>query len=178
MLNKTSKLVVTSLITLLITAGLSFAQEETSKEQNHGDMKSHNMNHETKMDSCKMMMNHEAMMDSCKMMKDNMNMDHEAMMDSCKMKMMKDGKDMDHKSMMSSDHKGMTENKNSIVREGVIDLAVIDENGDGKVYQDQMCWNVVSDESGDCPQCGMKLKEVTLDKAKTNLEKNGFKVKG
>ena len=143
MLNKTSNFVMTFIITLLITAGLSFAQEENSKEQNHSDMKGHNMNYETMMDSSKMKMDH---------------------------------KHMDHDKMMGSDHKEMMKDNNSIVREGVIDLNAIDENGDGKVYQDQMCWNVVSDESGDCPQCGMKLKEVSLEEAKTNLEKNGFEV--
>ncbi len=146
MLNKTSNFVVTFLVTLLITAGLSFAQEENSKEQNHSDMKDHNMNHGT-------------------------------MMDSTKMDMSKDHMNMDHNKMMGSDHKEMMKDNKSIVREGTIDLAAIDENGDGKVYQDQMCWNVVSDGSGDCPQCGMKLKEVTLDKAKANLEENGFEVK-
>ncbi len=146
MLNKTSKLVVTSLITLLITAGLSFAQEENSKEQNHSDMKDHNMNHET-------------------------------MMDSTKMDMSKDHMNMNHDKMMKNDSKGMIKDNKSIVHEGTIDLAAIDENGDGKVYQDQMCWNVVSDESGECPQCGMKLSEVTLGKAKANLEENGFEVK-
>lgn len=65
----------------------------------------------------------------------------------------------------------------SIVREGEIDLAAIDINKDGKVYQDQMCWNVISDKPGECPQCGMILKEVTLDKAKENLLKHDFKVK-
>ena len=144
MLNKTSNFVVTFLITLLITTGLSFAQEENSKEQNHSDMNGHNMNHETMMDSSKVRMDH---------------------------------KHMDHDKMMGSDHKEMMKDNNSIVREGVIDLNAIDENGDGKVYQDQMCWNVVSDESGECPQCGMKLKEVSLEKAKTNLEENGFEVK-
>ncbi len=128
------------------------------------------MNHETMMDSCKMMKNHETMMDSCKMMKN-----HEAMMDSCKM--MKNHKQMDHDKMMGSDHKEMMKDNKSIVREGTIDLAAIDENGDGKVYQDVMDWNVISDEPGECPLCGMKLREVTLDKAKANLEKNGFKVK-
>ncbi len=144
MLNKTSNFVVTFLVTLLITAGLSFAQEENSKEQNHSDMKGHNMNHETMMDSSKMKMDH---------------------------------KHMDHDKMMGSDNKEMTKDNKSIVREGTIDLAAIDENGDGKVYQDQMCWNVVSDESGECPQCGMKLKEVSLEEAKANLEENGFEVK-
>ena len=65
----------------------------------------------------------------------------------------------------------------SIVREGEIDLAAIDKNQDGEVYQDQMCWNVISDEPGECPQCGMILKEVTLDEAKINLEDNGYDVK-
>ncbi len=86
-------------------------------------------------------------------------------------------KHVDHNKMMGSDHKEMMKDNKSIVREGTIDLASIDENGDGKVYQDQMCWNVVSDDSGECPQCGMKLKEVSLEKAKANLEENGFEVK-
>jgi hypothetical protein len=144
MLNKTSNFVVTFLVTLLITAGLSFAQEENSKKQNHSDMKGHSMNHETMMDSSKMKMDHN-------------HMDHDKMMGSDKKEVMKDSK--------------------SIVRDGTIDLAAIDENVDGNVYQDQMCWNVVSDESGECPQCGMKLKEVSLEKAKANLEENGFEVK-
>jgi hypothetical protein len=65
----------------------------------------------------------------------------------------------------------------SIVRSGTIDLIMIDKNKDGKVYQDQMCWNVISDKAGECPQCGMKLKEVSLEKAKENLLKNDYKVK-
>lgn len=65
----------------------------------------------------------------------------------------------------------------SIVREGEINLAAIDKNKDGKVYQDQMCWNVISDEAGECPQCGMILKEVSLYKAKENLLKHDYKVK-
>jgi len=143
MLNKTSNFVVTFLVTLLITAGLSFAQEENSNEQNHIDMKDHNMNQKTMMDSSNMHKGH---------------------------------KHMDHDKMMDSDNEEVMKDSESIVREGTIDLTAIDENGDGKVYQDQMCWNVVSDESGECPQCGMKLKEVSLEKAKANLEKNGFEV--
>lgn len=65
----------------------------------------------------------------------------------------------------------------SWVRKGVIDLKSIDKNGDGKVYQDQMCWNVISDVPGNCPLCEMKLKEVSLEKAKENLLKHNFKVK-
>ena len=67
--------------------------------------------------------------------------------------------------------------QNSIVREEPIDLKAIDENGDGKVFQDMMDWNVISDKAGECPLCGMKLKEVSLNEAKVNLISNGFEVK-
>jgi hypothetical protein len=66
---------------------------------------------------------------------------------------------------------------NMLVRKGEIDLKVIDKNKDGKVYQDMMDWNVISDKPGKCPLCGMTLKEVTLNEAKENLIKHGFKVK-
>ena len=65
----------------------------------------------------------------------------------------------------------------SIVREGVIDLTLIDKNSDGKVFQDMMDWNVISDEPGRCPICNMILQEVNLDEAKQNLIENGFKIK-
>ena len=67
--------------------------------------------------------------------------------------------------------------KESVVREGVIDLNAIDENHDGKVFQDMMDYNVISDKPGKCPLCGMTLKEVTLKKAKETLVKSGFKIK-
>jgi hypothetical protein len=102
-------------------------------------------------------------------------MNHETMMDSSKR--MKNHKHMDHDKMMGSDHKEMMKDNKSIVHEGTIDLAAIDKNGDGKVYQDMMDWNVISDESGKCPICEMKLKEVTLNEAKVNLNKHGFEVK-
>ena len=76
--------------------------------------------------------------------------------------------------MMGMDHGKM---ENSIVREGVIDVEAIDTNKDGKVFQDVMDWNVISDEAGKCPLCGMTLKEVTIDDAKKNLKKNNFEVK-
>ncbi len=69
---------------------------------------------------------------------------------------------------------GFTEN---ILREGVIDLKSIDKNNDGKLFQDQMDWNVISDEPGKCPLCGMTLAELPIAKVKQNLEDNGFKVK-
>lgn len=87
-----------------------------------------------------------------------------------------------HKHMDMKDHKNMKmdsskTNKESWVRGGEIDLKAIDKNKDGKVFQDMMDWNVISDEAGECPLCGMKLKEVTIEKAKENLVKHNFKVK-
>jgi Cu(I)/Ag(I) efflux system membrane fusion protein len=81
----------------------------------------------------------------------------------------------------NTDHQSMNMDKkqidSTIIRIGVIDLQAIDENKDGMVYQDMMDWNVISDESGKCPLCGMVLKKVSLEKAKDNLLKNDFKVK-
>jgi hypothetical protein len=71
----------------------------------------------------------------------------------------------------------MTNDDLKIVRKGTIDLKAIDRNKDGKVFQDPMDWNVISDKPGKCPLCKMTLEEVTLDQAKNNLIKNGFKVK-
>ena len=75
------------------------------------------------------------------------------------------------------DNKEMPDEKNSIIRSGVIDLESIDKNKDGKVFQDIMDFNVISDSPGKCPLCGMTLQEVSLEKAKDVLIKNNFKVK-
>ena len=84
-----------------------------------------------------------------------------------------DHKGHDHNNMNKQD----TTIDESIVRTGEIDLQMLDMNKDGKVYQDPMDWNVISDEAGKCPLCKMELVEVTLVKAKENLIKNDFKVK-
>ncbi|HEX2962706.1 MAG TPA: heavy metal-binding domain-containing protein [Ignavibacteriales bacterium] len=86
----------------------------------------------------------------------------------------------DHKMSMQGQMMSMGKEKDkdqSIVRKGIIDLKAIDKNKDGKVFQDQMDWNVISDKPGTCPLCKMTLEEVTLKQAKDNLKKNGFKVK-
>lgn len=96
-------------------------------------------------------------------------------MDCCK-----DEKGCSDKGKKNQSMKDMDASENakiSLVREGEIDLQAIDKNNDGKVYQDMMCWNVISDEPGECPQCGMTLKEVSLEKAKENLLKNDYRVK-
>ena len=105
--------------------------------------------------------------------------------DTTKMNHMKhNSMKMNHSMMDSTDHSKMMNHsmmdstrQNSIVREEPIDLKAIDENGDGKVFQDMMDWNVISDKAGECPLCGMKLKEVSLNEAKVNLISNGLEVK-
>lgn len=84
---------------------------------------------------------------------------------------------MKNHKMKNMSHQEMSGEKNPIVREGIIDLQKIDKNKDGKVFQDMMDYNVISDKAGKCPLCGMKLKEVSLKKAKETLLKSGHKVK-
>lgn len=89
------------------------------------------------------------------------------------------------KSGMQSGHQHETESKstanssteNSIVHEGIIHVEKLDKNKDGKVFQDPMDWNVISDEPGRCPLCNMKLVEVTITEAKQNLIENGYTIK-
>lgn len=85
----------------------------------------------------------------------------------------KEKKEMNSSSEKAEEH----DHTASIVHEGVIDVEAIDKNGDGKVFQDLMDWNVISDEEGRCPLCGMFLKEVTIEEAKMNLKMNGFNYK-
>lgn len=72
---------------------------------------------------------------------------------------------------------GNHNHSSSIVHEGIIDVESIDKNNDGKVWECPMDWNVISDESGRCPECNMKLKEYSIAQVKTNLDKNGFEYK-
>ncbi len=104
--------------------------------------------------------------DSTKQVKHKMKMDKSMKMGNMQMDSMK----MDMKSSSAKID-------SSIIRTGVIDLKAIDKNKDGKVYEDVMDYNVISDKPGKCPICGMTLKKVTLAKAKSNLEKAEFKVK-
>ncbi|AFH48578.1 Membrane-fusion protein [Ignavibacterium album JCM 16511] len=69
------------------------------------------------------------------------------------------------------------DHSSSIVYNGVIDVQSIDKNKDGKLWECPMDWNVISDESGRCPLCNMKLKEYSITEVKNNLEKNGFEYK-
>ena len=79
---------------------------------------------------------------------------------------------MDHDKMMKEHGETMDHSKmeSSIVREGVIDVAAIDKNKDGKVYSCPMCSDVISDEAGRCPKCEMKLKEYSIEDSEKNLD--------
>ena len=84
-------------------------------------------------------------------------------------RLMEDGK----QEMEMEEHDHST----SIVHEGVIDVESIDRNKNGKLWECPMDWNVISDESGRCPVCNMKLKEYSIEHVKTNLDKNGYEYK-
>ena len=84
---------------------------------------------------------------------------------------MKKGKDISVPSESAS------EENDPRVRKGVIDLSAIDKNKDGKLFEDIMDWNVISDEPGTCPLCGMTLKEFSIKEVKENLTKHGFEYK-
>ncbi len=147
MKNNIIKISFLSVAILFAVASLSLAQDSTKKA-----------NHQMKMNNMNM---------------GNMKMDMKGMP-------VHSGK-MDHNMKMDSSKKGamdMKEDHSSpVAYKGVIDVKSIDDNKDGKVYQCPMDFNVLSDKPGVDPKCGMKLKEVSLEQAKKNLTKHGFKVK-
>ncbi len=108
---------------------------------------------------------------------ENMDMDSETEMESEVQETQNMDMDASKDSKKEMDEHDEGEHQASIVREGIIDLNAIDKNGDGKVFQDLMDWNVISDEKGRCPLCGMYLSEVSIEEAKKNLKENGFEYK-
>ena len=119
---------------------------------------------------------HRQMMEKMPMKKDKMkSMMPDSMQRGSHMKPEKMN-NMDHQMNMNSmNSKNM--NNSPLIRKGTVDLKSIDKNEDGKVYEDMMDWNVISDKPGECPICGMTLKEATLKQAKENLLKHHYKVK-
>jgi len=77
----------------------------------------------------------------------------------------------------SNSNQEMKSEKTEMSEKNNIDLGMVDKNKDGKVYQCPMCADQIADDPGECSKCGMDLKEISLEKAKENLIKNGFKVK-
>ena len=78
---------------------------------------------------------------------------------------------------MSTSDKESKSDSTGMSKQLVMNLEEIDKNKDGKVFIDGMCKDVVKDEAGECPKCGMALKEVSIKKAKSFLEKKGVVVK-
>jgi PBP1b-binding outer membrane lipoprotein LpoB len=58
----------------------------------------------------------------------------------------------------------------SIIRSNTVDVASLDINKDGKVFQCPMHYEVISDKSGTCPLCKMDLEEVSVETAVKNLK--------
>ena len=85
--------------------------------------------------------------------------------------------DMKKDSDISAPSDSAVTEKDPSVRSGVIDLSAIDKNKDGKLFEDIMDWNVISDKPGICPLCGMTLREFSIKEVKENLTKHGFKYK-
>lgn len=163
---------LTVFFTVLILSAVTLIAQEKPDSTKMGHKMNHSMIDSTR--HSKMMK--QPMKDSTKHSK----MMKHSMMDSTKHSKMMNHMMMDSSKMMNQkimDSSKMMNHQSSIVREEPIDLKAIDANGDGKVFQDQMDWNVISDEAGECPLCGMKLKEVSLNAAKAKLIEKGFKVK-
>jgi hypothetical protein len=53
-----------------------------------------------------------------------------------------------------------------------IDVASLDKNKDGKVFQCPMDWQVISDSAGTCSICLMDLESYSVAEAQKNLTEN------
>ena len=58
----------------------------------------------------------------------------------------------------------------TIIRSKDVDVAKLDLNKDGKVFQCPMHAQVISDIAGPCPLCNMDLDEVSIAEAKEALK--------
>ena len=58
----------------------------------------------------------------------------------------------------------------SIIRSNTVDVATLDLNKDGKVFQCPMHYEVISDKQEPCPLCKMDLDEVSVEQAAKNLK--------
>ncbi|MBK8943656.1 MAG: hypothetical protein IPM32_00155 [Ignavibacteriae bacterium] len=104
----------------------------------------------------------------------------EVSIDNAQQVLDKNGHEMIHSKMMDNDIKDtdyekIDMKKNNIVREDEIHLMAIDKNKDGKVFQCPMHFDQISDKSGECAECGMKLKEISTKEVHEKLKKYNHK---
>lgn len=85
---------------------------------------------------------------------------HEMSLDEAQEKMGMEHKHGEHEAMHNDNHTSE------------MDVTMMDENHDGKVYQCPMCADQISDTLAECTKCGMALKVTSVEKAKENLEKS------
>jgi Cu(I)/Ag(I) efflux system membrane fusion protein/cobalt-zinc-cadmium efflux system membrane fusion protein len=94
-----------------------------------------------------------------------------------------ESKTSDHNDDMNTKNEHNHSNQNEygidspLIRTGVIDVVSIDKNGDGKLFECPMDWNIIADEYQRCPSCEMKMKEYTIDEIKNNLDEYGYEYK-
>lgn len=94
-----------------------------------------------------------------------------------------ESKTSDHNDDMNTKNEHNHSNQNEygidspLIRTGVIDVDSIDENGDGKLFECPMDWNIIADEYQRCPVCEMKMNEFTIEDVKKNLDKYGYEYK-
>ncbi|MCF8242903.1 MAG: hypothetical protein K9J16_16105 [Melioribacteraceae bacterium] len=65
--------------------------------------------------------------------------------------------------------------KSPLIRSADVEVKSLDVNTDGKLFQCPMCVDVISDAEAECPKCGMKLKELTVDAATVKFAKGKAK---
>jgi hypothetical protein len=58
----------------------------------------------------------------------------------------------------------------TVIRPRDSDVAAFDQNGDGRVFQCPMHWEVIAETPGDCPICRMRLVEYSVEQAQKNLD--------
>ncbi|MBZ0177963.1 MAG: efflux RND transporter periplasmic adaptor subunit [Melioribacteraceae bacterium] len=94
-----------------------------------------------------------------------------------------ESKPSDHNSEMNTKDEHNHSNQNEygidspLIRTGEIDVKSIDKNGDGKLFECPMDWNIIADEYQRCPACEMKMKEYTIEEVKKNLDEYGYEHK-
>ena len=67
-------------------------------------------------------------------------------------------------------HSGETVDS-SLIRPAGADIAALDANGDGKLFQCPMHYKVISDTFASCPLCKMDLEEHAVTEVSDNFDK-------